>query len=135
MTNSACCDAVVPRVHLMEGPNPGVVAKLISPEKGRSTFFFLIHFLHGILKRGAFATRDFQVGDVLFVNPVVLLKNSEIQDIERAGIQEIADRVYVWRYVGDTDEIESIALVLGMGSMVNHSWSANCRVCCISMCS
>src|SRR4051794_31030843 len=64
--------------------------------------------------RGVFATRAIAAGDVVEHAPVIVIGPDEQRLVHKTVLNEY---VFGW---GDT-----IAVVLGYGSLYNHSWDAN----------
>lgn len=66
--------------------------------------------------RGVFATRDYQPGELVEAAPVILFPAQQTPAVASTVID---DYVYLW---GD-----DLALVLGYGSLYNHSFEPNAR--------
>jgi hypothetical protein len=62
--------------------------------------------------KGVFATRDFEVGDVIEICPVLVIP---FPDAEPVLSTLLGDYAYGW------DEDRSIAVALGCGSLYNHA--------------
>ena len=69
--------------------------------------------------RGVFATRGFLKGEVIERCPVIPLTEKEWK---RIGKTRLGDYVYDW-----TPDGEGCALILGLGSLYNHSYRPNAR--------
>ena len=67
--------------------------------------------------RGVFATRPIAEGEVVELAPVVVIAPSTSRYVSRTVLN---DYVFGW---GD----DAIAVVLGYGSLYNHSWEPNLR--------
>ena len=70
--------------------------------------------VHGM---GVFAARDFEPGEVLEVCPVLLVKRSELDHLDRTSLR---NHYFEWKGGGG-------ALAMGYGSLYNHSWDASAR--------
>lgn len=69
----------------------------------------------GEFKRGVFATRDIQKGELIHEAPVIPYPNEEHQLIELTALND-----YVYNYGAN-----HTAVVLGYGSLFNHSYTPN----------
>lgn len=67
--------------------------------------------------RGVFARKDFAAGDVIEECPVIVLTEAEDKDVQKT---------ILGRYVYEWEEKTS-AVVLGYGSIFNHSYSPNAQ--------
>jgi SET domain-containing protein len=67
--------------------------------------------------RGVVALRAFDVGEVIEVVPVLVVRHSDVLDQT-----ELANYVYNWP-TGDND----VAIAFGFGSLYNHSYEPNAR--------
>ncbi|MDD5170494.1 MAG: hypothetical protein PHN75_16885, partial [Syntrophales bacterium] len=65
--------------------------------------------------RGVFAARDFRRGELVERAPVITFSNNDVDLIDETAL---ADHYYKW---GDS----RFALVLGFGSLYNHSLTPN----------
>jgi len=65
--------------------------------------------------RGVFAARDIKRGERIEAAPVIVMPDDHVEWLEKTAL---ADYYYLW---GDSH----IALVLGYGSLYNHSTSPN----------
>ncbi|MFD2611131.1 SET domain-containing protein [Paenibacillus gansuensis] len=70
----------------------------------------------GEFNRGVFATRDIAKGELLHVAPVITYPNEEHVLIEHSSLSD-----YVFEF-----GINHGAVVLGYGSLFNHSYTPNC---------
>ena len=71
----------------------------------------------GVQGRGVFANQDIRRGRLIEVSPVLILSNT---DTKRIGKTTLANYHYEW---GDN----TFALAMGVGSLFNHSYSANAQ--------
>jgi SET domain-containing protein len=67
--------------------------------------------------RGVVALRAFDVGEIIEVVPVLVVRHSDVLDQT-----ELANYVYNWP-TGDND----VAIAFGFGSLYNHSYEPNAR--------
>lgn len=67
--------------------------------------------------RGVFATRRIDAGTVIERVPVIVIPESEVSHIDETILDS-----YAFKWVG-----QSLAIVLGLGSIYNHSLSPNAR--------
>lgn len=67
--------------------------------------------------RGVFATRDIAVGEIVETCPVIPLTAAEREHLETTILDNY---IYPWQ-----EEEEDACMVLGLGSLINHSYSAN----------
>jgi|CXWL01.1.fsa_nt_gi SET domain-containing protein len=76
-----------------------------------------VRYSKKIKERGVFALKDFNVGEVIEVSPIILLPMEDQVSIEKTKL-----RLY---YFDLTDT--HFAIVLGYGSLYNHSYNSNAR--------
>ena len=69
--------------------------------------------------RGVFATRAFDVGDVIAIDPVL---HFDERDTSTIATTRLRDYYYVWK--SDRDG----CICLGFGSLYNHSYQRQCRI-------
>jgi hypothetical protein len=68
---------------------------------------------------GVFATRSYAVGEVVESCPVIPLTETERDHISNTILDNY---IYPWH-----DETDDGCMVLGYGSLINHSYAANCE--------
>jgi SET domain-containing protein len=66
---------------------------------------------------GIFATQDFKAGDLVESCPVILLSEKERDHIANTLLDNY---IYPWH-----EETEDACMVLGYGSLINHSYTSN----------
>lgn len=66
--------------------------------------------------RGVFALRDFRVGEIIESCPVLVFDTKGRKNLEKT---QLSHYIYPWR------STRGAALVLGFGSLYNHSFSPN----------
>lgn len=71
---------------------------------------------HGL---GVFAERDLPKGQVVHLAPVILLDEDDLNTIDTTSLHGYA---YGW-----TDEDQTAAFALGVGSLFNHDTKPNCE--------
>jgi len=69
--------------------------------------------------RGVFSSEEILAGSVIEICPIILLPPDQIKAIEST---ELFDYYFQW-----AEDEESCAIVLGYGSLYNHSFSPNAR--------
>ncbi len=67
--------------------------------------------------RGVFCSKFIQAGEIIEICPVIVLPKKELALINQT---KLYDYYFLW---GENDE--SIAIILGFGSLYNHSYSPN----------
>jgi SET domain-containing protein len=67
--------------------------------------------------RGVFAKKDFEIGEVIDVVPIIILPDVQWQHVEKT---ELTNYCYGW---GENKEHAAVAL--GYGSLYNHSYRPN----------
>jgi len=68
--------------------------------------------------RGMYASRDIKKGELIEVSPVIISPKNEWKHLEKTVM---SDYCFHWGEKGD-----DTAIVLGYGSLFNHSYSPNC---------
>ncbi|MEK7649434.1 MAG: SET domain-containing protein-lysine N-methyltransferase [Patescibacteria group bacterium] len=69
--------------------------------------------------RGIIAERNFKKGDVIMINPVVVIPESEKELIKKT---ELFNYYFDWGA-----RSKKAAICLGLGSICNHSWTPNAK--------
>ena len=73
----------------------------------------------GIHGRGVFCGADLEAGELLEICPILLLPKEELPQLNQ---QFLYDYYFLWNEAQDQP-----AIVLGLGSLFNHSYEANAR--------
>jgi hypothetical protein len=71
--------------------------------------------------RGVFAQRNFKKGEVVETCPVIVLPAEEIDSLE---LTQLYNYYFAWG-----PDSKDAAIVLGYGSLYNHSYNPNARYC------
>ena len=82
-----------------------------------------IKFISKKKGRGAFAKINIRKGTVIDVAPIILLKNSDYEQIQDTIIYEYC---YEWADPKHMPEFEN-AIILSVSQFINHSFSPNAR--------
>lgn len=69
--------------------------------------------------RGVFATRDFQVGEIIEICPVITLPEKDTKYIDNTKLYDY--------YFGWGKKFKRVAIALGYGSLYNHSYEPNAQ--------
>jgi SET domain-containing protein len=69
--------------------------------------------------RGVFARKDFVPGEVIEHAPVIVGRAEEWEALEKTAL---ADHYFLW---GEEETLDQICVVLGYGSLYNHSYAPN----------
>ncbi|WP_066633022.1 SET domain-containing protein [Desulfolucanica intricata] len=72
--------------------------------------------------RGVFACRKFKRGDIIELAPVLLIPSSDLPNIKNTVLK---DYYFIWCH--DENNRRIGAIVLGYGSLYNHSYTPNAK--------
>lgn len=70
--------------------------------------------VHG---RGVFTTANIEIGEIIEICPVLVILSKEIESIHQTALH---DYYYLWG-----KDNQQAAIILGFGSLYNHSFEAN----------